>query len=371
MKKILVLLEHKQNRYLLSCSLQEAGYEIFYPSANDDLLKLDNYLNLDNSFDLCILGPRALDKFSEWVEATKKAEEPVFLPFLLMTSRTDVKMVTRHLWKIIDELITNPIEKIELQVRIEALLQRRQLSLKLKAANDNLRNLNELKSRFISVASHEFRNPLHIILAYSQMLYRGSEKLSPEKKQELFGRIKASSSKMTNTLDDVLTLTKGELAQQKCNLQLLDLPEFCRQLIVEIQVGAVTNHQINFTIQGEYQKAYLDENLLRQILTNLLTNAIKYSPLNSKVDFDLIFQNTEIIFKIKDNGIGIPLKDQPYLFESFRRASNVGKIPGTGLGLAIVKQSVDLHGGNIAVDTEVGIGTTFNVTLPFIDTIDR
>ena len=358
MKKILLLLEHKQNRYLLSRSLQEAGYEVLSPSADADLLELHN------SFDLCILGPIALDKYSDWVEATKKAQEPVFLPFLLITSRTDVKMVTRHLWKTIDELITNPIEKVELQARIEALLQRRQLSLKLKAANENLKNLNELKSRFISVASHEFRNPLHIILAYAQMLYRGSDKLTSEKKQELFTRIKASAKKMTNTLDDVLILTKGELIEQKLNLQLLDLQELCHQLVAEIQIGAVTNHKINFTIQGERTKAYLDENLLRHILTNLLTNAIKYSPLDTSVDFDLIFQDTEIILKIKDKGIGIPLQDQIHLFESFRRASNVGKIPGTGLGLAIVKQSVDLYGGTIAVDSEVGIGTTFIITLP-------
>jgi signal transduction histidine kinase len=357
MKKILLLLEHKQNRYLLSQSLQEAGYEVLSPS--DDDLK-----ELHNTFDLCILGAVALDKFSDWVEATKKAEEPVFLPFLLITSRSDVRMATRHLWKTIDELITNPIEKIELQVRIEALLQKRQLSLKLKAANDNLQNLNELKSRFISVASHEFRNPLHIILAYAQMLYRGGEKLSSEKKKQLFSRIKASAKKMTNTLDDVLILTKGELTEQKCNLQILDLKEFCQQLVAEIKIGSANNQDINFTVQGEFKKAYFDENLLRHILTNLLTNALKYSPLETGVDFDLIFQDKEIIFKIKDTGIGIPLKDQTHLFESFRRASNVGEIPGTGLGLAIVKQSVDLHGGTIAVDSEDGVGTTFTVVLP-------
>ena len=358
MKKILLLLEHKQNRYLLSQLLQEAGYEVISPSPNDDLL------NLHNCFDLCILGPIALDKFINWVEAIKKAEEPVFLPFLLITSRPDVKMITRHLWKTIDELITNPIEKVELRVRIEALLQRRELSLKLKAANDNLQNLNELKSRFISVASHEFRNPLHIIVAYAQMLYRGGEKLTSDKKKELFTRIKTSAKKMTETLDDVLILTKGELTKQKLNLQLLDLLEFCKQLLTEIQIGAVSNHKINFNIHDEPTKVYLDENLLHNILTNLLSNAIKYSPLNTTIDFDLSFQNTEIIFKIKDKGIGIPEKYQANLFESFRRASNVGKIPGTGLGLAIVKQSVDLHGGRITVDSEVDIGTIFTVVLP-------
>ena len=176
---------------------------------------------------------------------------------------------------------------------------------------------------------------------------------------------------MNETLDDVLILTKGELTLQKLNLQLLNLQEFCRLLVAEIRVGSAANQEINFTIQGQSKKAYFDENLLRHILTNLLTNAIKYSPLGTKVDFDLIFQDTNIIFKIKDAGIGIPLKDQSSLFESFRRASNVGKIPGTGLGLAIVKQSVDLHGGTIEVDSEVGIGTTFTVILPLIKGVDE
>lgn len=361
MKKILLLLEHKQNRYLLSQSLQEAGYEVLSPSADDDLKELHN------TFDLCILGAVALDKFSDWVEATKKAEEPVFLPFLLITSRSDVRMATRHLWKTIDELITNPIEKIELQVRIEALLQKRQLSLKLKAANDNLQNLNELKSRFISVASHEFRNPLHIILAYAQMLYRGGEKLKSEKKKEFFTRIKASAKKMTDTLDEVLILTKGELKEEKLDLRILDLEAFLRQLVAEIKIGITTDQEINFTVEGKSKKAYFDQNLLRHILTNLLTNAVKYSPLDTEVDCNLIFQDKQIIFKIKDSGIGIPLKDQAHLFESFRRASNVGEIPGTGLGLAIVKQSVDLHGGTIEVDSQDGVGTTFTVILPLIE----
>jgi len=358
MKKILILLQHKQNRHLLSQSLQEAGYEVFYSSINNDLIESHD------TFDLCILGPIALDKFSDWVEATKKAEEPVFLPFLLITSRSDVKMITRHLWKKIDELITIPIEKIELQVRVEALLQKRNLSLKLKVANDNLQHLNQLKSRFISVASHEFRNPLHIILAYAQMLYRGSEKLTADKKKDVFSRIKASANKMTDTLDDVLVLTKGELKEEKLDLQLLDLEAFLRQLVAEIRTGITTDQEINFNVKGKSEKAYFDENLLRHILTNLLTNAVKYSPLDTQVDCNLIFQNKEIIFKIKDSGIGIPLKDQSHLFESFRRASNVGEIPGTGLGLAIVKQSVDLHGGQITFDSEDGVGTTFTIVLP-------
>jgi signal transduction histidine kinase len=108
----------------------------------------------------------------------------------------------------------------------------------------------------------------------------------------------------------------------------------------------------------------MDKNLLRQILANLLSNAIKYSPEGSTVKFDLVCQDEKAIFHIKDEGIGISPEDQQRLFESFQRGSNVGKISGTGLGLTIVKKAVDLHGGQIAVNSEVGVGTTFSVAIP-------
>ncbi len=116
--------------------------------------------------------------------------------------------------------------------------------------------------------------------------------------------------------------------------------------------------------QGRYTNACLDEKLLQHILTNLLTNAIKYSPQGSTVHFDLTCQDRELIFQIQDEGIGIPPEDRERLFESFHRAANVKNIPGTGLGLAIVKRCVDLQGGKIAVTSQVGVGTTFTVTLP-------
>jgi signal transduction histidine kinase len=121
---------------------------------------------------------------------------------------------------------------------------------------------------------------------------------------------------------------------------------------------------IRFNCRGDCTNTYLDEKLLRQILTNLLTNAVKYSPHGSTVRFEIECKKDIAVLRIQDEGIGIPTEDLPELFESFHRASNVGTIPGTGLGLAIVKKSVDLHGGQLAVDSVVGVGTTFTLTLP-------
>ncbi|GAB4239997.1 MAG: hypothetical protein Kow0049_27700 [Stanieria sp.] len=171
---------------------------------------------------------------------------------------------------------------------------------------------------------------------------------------------------MTGTLNDVLLLSKGELAKQKLNPIQLDLSQFCRVLVYEIQLGAGSSHVINFLVEGENptSKILAAQKLLTHILINLLTNAIKYSPKASIIELQLIYQPEKIIFQIKDQGIGIPKKDQQQLFNSFHRASNVGNIPGTGLGLAIVKQCVDLYGGMIKFHSQINVGTTFTVTLP-------
>jgi signal transduction histidine kinase len=144
----------------------------------------------------------------------------------------------------------------------------------------------------------------------------------------------------------------------------LDVEQFCRELVEEMDPDGMSQTSITFSSQGDSNDAYLDEKLLRQILTNLLSNAIKYSPQGGIVQFDLECRDGVVRFSIQDEGIGIPAADQKRLFESFHRASNVGTLPGTGLGLSIVKKCVDLHGGQIAVESAVDVGTTFTVTLP-------
>lgn len=139
---------------------------------------------------------------------------------------------------------------------------------------------------------------------------------------------------------------------------------FCRALFQNIQLGAGNNHQIDLSIPEEEIIANVDRKLLESIINNLLINAIKYSPQNSKILFEITKQEHEIVIQVQDQGIGIPPQDQPQLFNSFHRASNVGNIPGTGLGLAIVKQSVELHKGTITFQSEVDKGTTFVITLP-------
>jgi PAS domain S-box-containing protein len=226
------------------------------------------------------------------------------------------------------------------------------------------RELGELRSSFVSLVSHEFRTPLTTILSSSELLQRYAQKLSDEKKQSHHQRISTAVSRMTQLLDDVLTIGKAEAGKLKCQAVEMDLAAFCADVVESMQIGVIPKHQIKFTSSGNCSDAYMDENLLRHVLTNLLSNAIKYSPQGGEVKFDLVCDGEWGVFRIQDSGIGIPQEYLERLFHSFQRAGNVGTIQGTGLGLAIVKKCVDLQGGTIDVASELRVGTTFTVTLP-------
>ncbi|HEY9832103.1 MAG TPA: sensor histidine kinase, partial [Stenomitos sp.] len=172
-------------------------------------------------------------------------------------------------------------------------------------------------------------------------------------------------------LEDSLFIGTAEAGQVRFNPEPLVLNEFCQELVTEMQRGMSLNstssclpHTLILVCRGHRFLACMDKKLLRQLLSNLLCNAIKYSPAGGQVHFELTCQDDTAIFQIRDQGIGIPKADQSRLFEFFYRAKNVGAIAGTGLGLAIVKTCVDLHRGEITVESEVGVGTTFTVSLP-------
>ena len=243
------------------------------------------------------------------------------------------------------------------------------------------RELSEAKSRFIAMTSHDLRTPLTTIQSSIDLLKHYNEKLSSDKKFSHLERISNAVEQMTSMVEDVLLLSEAEAGKLQFKPIPFDLVEVCRSLVVNLQVGEKKQHKITFTHigkctavlsgialrEGEEENSVqyaLDEKLIRYILTNIFANAFKYSPQGNTVQFDLICQKESVVFRIQDQGIGIPKKDIPRLFESFYRASNVGAIPGTGLGLAIVKHCVDLHDGEITVESVVGEGTTVTLTLP-------
>ena len=364
-KTILLLLEHQENRRLLAESLTQI-YTVLSPEVEAAMTQFTALLQ--ESFDLCILDGRTLARVEGQLQERRKVEQPVFLPVLLIVTRNKPAIANRQLWQSIDEIITTPIEKAELHTRIEILLRIRQFSLDLQIANKKLQEMNRLKSQFVSMVSHEFRNPLGAVSGFIQLLERQGDKLATEKKQQYFQRIRESIDRLTSLVDDVLIMGRVGVGKLQYAPAPLDLEKFCRNLVEEIKFGRETQHQINLVVEiGDTRKPkhiQMDSNLLRHILSNLLENAIKYSPEGNPIDFTLSYPDNSAIFQIKDQGIGIPSEEQTKLFDSFYRATNVGQISGTGLGLSIVKQCVDLHGGEITFTSQENQGTTFTVTLP-------
>lgn len=229
------------------------------------------------------------------------------------------------------------------------------------------REFGQLKSRFVSMTSHEFRTPLTGIQSSVDLLADYDERLEVVEKKEIFQQIRDSVGRMTRMLDNILVIGRGEAQKLSFTPGPTDLPALCRQLLNEVtQSRPVDDSRADIVldidgVEGEWQ---LDENLLRHSLGNLLSNALKYSPDGGEVCFRVCGEEGMLRFEVTDKGIGIPESDQQRLFESFHRASNVGNIAGTGLGLAIVKQSTELHGGKVTVQSTVGTGTTFTVYIP-------
>jgi signal transduction histidine kinase len=298
------------------------------------------------------------------IEAAEKIRDDFDIPVIYLTAYADENTLQRA--KITEPFgyIVKPFDEKDLHTAIEIALRRRLAEAAMRVALKKEKELSELKSRFWSMVAHEFRVPMTTILSSAQLLEHHQHELPEEKRRELLFLIQKAISSMNQLLDDVLDLNKVETGSLEFNPEPLDLEEFCQRIIEEIQFSTSSKHQIIFTKQNECPNACLDRKLLWHILSNLLVNAIKYSPQGGPVYLELACPNNQAIFKVKDKGIGIPPVAQEHLFEPFRRAENVGNIPGTGLGLTMVKKCLDLHDAQIDVQSTVGVGTTVTVTLP-------
>jgi signal transduction histidine kinase len=241
---------------------------------------------------------------------------------------------------------------------------RKRAEAELLAAMQREKELSEMKSKFVSTASHEFRTPLATMLSSAELLEHYSDSLSSAEKLNLLQTIQSVAKRMSEMIDDVLTLGRAESGVLSLTPGRMDLRELCRKVVSEFRIAQGKLHVITLDDRFDRAEVELDEKLLRHILNNLLSNAVKYSPPGSEVTLSLTRRNEQAVIEVQDHGIGIPAQDRPRLFESFHRASNVENRPGTGLGLAIVKKSVELHRGEISLASTVGIGTRFTVVLP-------
>lgn len=285
----------------------------------------------------------------------------------------DIKRLNRELEHRVEErteklvdvinkhLATNDALKKEIQERkaVERALQKSQVEV--RKALEKERELNELKSRFVSMASHEFRTPLSTILTSASLIGRYTAPNTEVKREKHVNRIKSAVGNLTGILNDFLSLSKLEEGRFENHPETFDLNQLVKKVIDEIKLIAKPNQNIIYKHEGT-NEVFLDLKFSRNICINLLSNAIKYS------DKD-IFINTsitpnQITITVRDQGIGIPKTEQEYLFTRFFRAKNATNIQGTGLGLNIVRKYLELMNGSITFESELQKGTEFRVTFP-------
>lgn len=250
---------------------------------------------------------------------------------------------------------------LSLQQEIAA---RRQTEAELARALANERELGELKNRFVTMVSHEFRTPLGITMSAVELLRNYEDRLDPEQRRELLDDIHRSTRGMGGLMEQVLVLGRVGSDTAVCRRMPCDLDELAQKLTDESLSATNRRCPIVWQPEGSLAGAHADAGLLRHLFSNLLSNAVKYSPEGEPVIFTCRREGADAVFTVEDHGVGIPENEHARLFEAFHRCQNVTDIPGTGLGLVIVKRCVDLHGGQLSFVSAEGKGTTFTVRLP-------
>lgn len=222
----------------------------------------------------------------------------------------------------------------------------------------------ELKSRFVSMTSHEFRTPLAAIMSSTELLADYGDRLPEQEKTELIDVIKSSVRRMTQMLEDILVIGKADAGRLDYRPAPVEVDALLARIVHDVRRTTQTTHEMRIDNRVAGRILWLDQRLFIHVLQNLLINAIKYSPEGNPVSLALEPVGNGLRITVADRGIGIAESDRASLFTSFHRGGNVGNIAGTGLGLAIVKKAVDLHGGAIDVESALGKGSRFTVTLP-------
>lgn len=256
-------------------------------------------------------------------------------------------------------------ELIEYRNLLEEKIEER--TTELRQALRKEKELVEMKSRFVSIASHEFRTPLSSIQFSANFLKQYSHRIEKQERDQKLDNIVNQVEHMAGLLDDVLTIGKGEAGKINLITSKIRLHDFVLKIVEEVGHSTKNTHTIMTDLNGTPSVIETDEKLLRSILSNLLTNAIKFSPGQDKVYMSLLNMGDKIQIQVKDKGMGIPQDELDRIFEPFLRGRGVSSIPGTGLGLSITKKAVDLLQGTLKAESRPDAGTTFTVQMPYLN----
>jgi len=282
-----------------------------------------------------------------------------------ITARKEVESVHIRQKEELEQLANELEKRVKDRTMIleEALHELETSREELNVALEKEKELNELKSRFVSMASHEFRTPLATILSSVSLVTKYGKNGDKENQMRHINRIKNSITHLTDILNDMLLISNLEEGKIIISSELFDIAEFTTSVIQELQTVIKTGQQIHYKYTGNV-KVLLNNKLLKNILFNLISNASKFSAESTVIEVFTDVKDSIIELKVVDHGIGIPEEDQEHLFERFFRANNVTNIQGTGLGLNIVAKYVELMNGNITFKSKVNQGTTFIINLP-------
>jgi len=245
---------------------------------------------------------------------------------------------------------------------------RKRTRIELEEALKKERELGELKSRFVAMASHEFRTPLTTIRASVDLLEHYGDSMPEEKKNTYLQEIAREVTNITELLDDILTIGRAEAGRLELKPAVLDFHRLCTEMIEMAKLDTTLRHQLKFDWTGTVDNVVLDEQLVRHMVSNMLSNAVKYSPNGGLVLLAVVRDKQKISIAVTDEGIGIPESERESIYEAFHRFPNVGAISGTGLGLAILKRAVERHGGQVSFESVEGKGTKWLVVLPVAGT---
>jgi PAS domain S-box-containing protein len=282
-------------------------------------------------------------------DALKRSEEQLIVYAAELEKKVELRT----------EALNNTITKLE-----EEVVERKKAEDEARKSLERERELNELKTKFVSIASHEFRTPLSTVMSSAALIQQYKDKNDLEKVDKHVLRIKSSVNHLTQILNDFLSLGKLEEGKVDIKVETIEINNFLLEISEEVQSFLKDDQKINVNCPTEIKQIETDPRILRNIMFNLISNASKYSEPGKTISIDCRQENGKILFSIKDHGIGIPKEDQKHLFDRFYRASNAGQIQGTGLGLNIVRRYADLLGGEISFKSDYGKGSTFYISIP-------
>jgi two-component system, sensor histidine kinase and response regulator len=365
---VLIVDDNPSNLELLYEVLDDAGFEVLVSQNGEGALKRAEHSHPDLLL-LDVMMP-GMDGF-ETCQRLKAHAATKDIPVIFMTALADTDDKVKGFEAGAVDYVTKPFQPVEVLMRIKTHLtlrdlqhELRQKNLDLSAALEREKELNQLKSRFVSMVSHEFKTPLTTITLSCNLLERYSDRMPAEKRVEELHVIERTVDHLRELVEQVLTLSRADAGKLQIHLEALDVQAWCERLTEHFQALCEGTHTITLTFTGHTGTAVCDPTLLEHIFSNLLSNAIRYSPAGGNILFDCVRETDVWVWRVKDPGMGMSDVDQQHLFEPFHRGENVGTIKGTGLGLSIVKQCVELLGGAIRVESTLNQGTAFTVTLP-------